>query len=122
MASHFAAHDSQYERLSRSNYKPQTAHRGHRGNNNGRRHHSHVGLVIGLVIVAIVAVCGACAFQLYRSAMTAKGHAEDMVTELSTLKEAVKSGSSFFGFSTIPFSLYILPSTLLQSTIPYFET
>lgn len=94
MASHFAAHDSQYERLSRSNYKPQTAHRGHRGNNNGRRHHSHVGLVIGLVIVAIVAVCGACAFQLYRSAMTAKGHAEDMVTELSTLKEAVKSGDT----------------------------
>lgn len=94
MASHFAAHDSQYERLSRSNYKPQTAHRGHRGNNNGRRHHSHVGLVIGLVIVAIVAVCGACAFQLYRSAMTAMGHAEDMVTELSTLKEAVKSGDT----------------------------
>jgi len=94
LASHFAAHDSQYERLSRSNYTPQTAHRGHRGNNNGRRHHSHVGLVIGLVIVAIVAVCGACAFQLYRSAMTAKGHAEDMVTELSTLKEAVKSGDT----------------------------
>ena len=94
MASHFAAHDSQYERLSRSNYTPQTAHRGHRGNNNGRRHHSHVGLVIALVIVAIVAVCGACAFQLYRSAMTAKGHAEDMVTELSTLKEAVKSGDT----------------------------
>lgn len=94
MASHFAAHDSQYERLSRSNYKPQTAHRGHRGNNNGRRHHSHVGPVIGLVIVAIVAVCGACAFQLYRSAMTAKGHAEDLVTELSTLKEAVKSGDT----------------------------
>lgn len=95
MASHFAAHDSQYERLSRSNYTPQTAHRGHRGNNNGRRrHHSHVGLVIGLVIVAIVAVCGACAFKLYRSAMTAKGHAEDMVTELSTLKEAVKSGDT----------------------------
>lgn len=94
MASHFAAHDSQYERLSRSNYTPQTAHRGHRGNNNGRRHHSHVGLVIGLVIVALVAVCGACAFKLYRSAMTAKGHAEDMVTELSTLKEAVKSGDT----------------------------
>ena len=94
MASHFAAHDSQYERLSRSNYTPHTAHRGHRGNNNGRRHHSHVGLVIGLVIVAIVAVCGACGFRLYRSAMTAKGHAEDMVTELSTLKEAVKSGDT----------------------------
>lgn len=94
MASHFAAHDSQYERLSRSNYTPQTAHRGHRGNNNERRHHSRVGLVIALVIVAIVAVCGACAFQLYRSAMTAKGHAEDMVTELSTLKEAVKSGDT----------------------------
>lgn len=94
MASHFAAHDSQYERLSRSNYTPHTAHRGHRGNNNGRRHHSHVGLVIGLVIVAIVAVCGACGFWLYRSAMTAKGHAEDMVTELSTLKEAVKSGDT----------------------------
>ena len=94
MASHFAAHDSQYERLSRSNYTPQTAHRGHRGNNNERRHHSRVGLVIALVIVAVVAVCGACAFQLYRSAMTAKGHAEDMVTELSTLKEAVKSGDT----------------------------
>jgi hypothetical protein len=53
-----------------------------------------VGLVIGLVIVAIVAVCGACGFWLYRSAMTAKGHAEDMVTELSTLKEAVKSGDT----------------------------
>ena len=36
---------------------------------------------------------------------------------------ATSDGASyFFGFSTIPFSLYILPSTLSQSTIPYFET
>lgn len=91
MASHFVAPDSQYERLSRSNYTPRNARRGHRGTNN-RRHHSHVGLVIGLVIVAIVAVCGACAFQLYRSAQTAKAHAEGVVSEIPTMKEALKSG------------------------------
>lgn len=91
MASHFVAPDSQYERLSRSNYTPRNARRGHRGTNN-RRRHSHVGLVIGLVIVAIVAVCGACAFQLYRSAQTAKAHAEGVVSEIPTMKEALKSG------------------------------
>lgn len=53
-----------------------------------------MGLVIGLVIVAIVAVCGACAFQLYRSAQTAKAHAEGIVSEIPTMKEAFKSGDA----------------------------
>lgn len=93
LASHFATNDNQYERLSRSNYKPQSARRGRRGGSGGRRG-SRTGLVIGLVIVAIVAACGACAFQLYRSATTAKAHAEGIVTKLSTLKDAVKNGDA----------------------------
>lgn len=65
---------------------------GGRGHGSGRG--KKVGIVIGIVLAVLLVVGGTCGVLLYRSAMTVRAQASELMAQVDPLKEAVKSGDA----------------------------
>ena len=53
-----------------------------------------VGLVIGIVLAVLLVVGGTCGVLMYRSAMSVKAQAQEIMDQVDPLKEALKSGDA----------------------------
>ena len=53
-----------------------------------------VGIVLGIVLAVILVAGGTCGFLLYRSAMTVKAQASELMAQVDPMKEALKSGDA----------------------------
>lgn len=84
MASHFATDSSPRSHGSRGAGKPR------RGPSTGKR----VGIVLGVVLAVLLVVGGTCGFLLYRSAMTVRAQAAELMDQVDPMKEALKSGDA----------------------------
>ena len=84
MASHFATDSSPRSRGSRGAGKPR------RGPSTGKK----VGIVLGVVLAVLLVVGGTCGFLLYRSAMTVRAQAAELMDQVDPMKEALKSGDA----------------------------
>lgn len=51
-----------------------------------------VGIVVAIVLAVLLVVGGTCGFLLYRSAMTVKAQAQELMDQADPLKEALKNG------------------------------
>lgn len=96
MASHFAPQDDKPRKKAapvrgaagRSRYY--AASRGGSGMSRGKK----VGLVIGIVLAVLLVVGGTCGVLMYRSAMSVKARAQEIMDQVDPLKEALKSGDA----------------------------
>lgn len=84
MASHFATDTGSRSR------GPQRGARPRRGLSTGKK----VGIVAGIVLAVLLVVGGTSGFLLYRSAMTVKAEASELMEQVDPMKEALKSGDS----------------------------
>lgn len=84
MASHFATDSSPRSHGSRGAGKPR------RGPSTGKK----VGIVLGVVLAVLLVVGGTCGFLLYRSAMTVRAQAAELMDQVDPMKEALKSGDA----------------------------
>ena len=53
-----------------------------------------VGIVVAIVLAVLLVVGGTCGFLLYRSAMTVKAQAQELMDQADPLKEALKNGDA----------------------------
>lgn len=100
MASHFAPPDDKPKKKaapargaagrSRSDASYYAASRGGGGMSRGKK----VGLVIGIVLAVLLVVGGTCGVLMYRSAMSVKAQAQEIMGQVDPLKEALKSGDA----------------------------
>lgn len=100
MASHFAPQDDKPRKKaaparsavgrSRSVAAYYAASRGGSGMSRGKK----VGLVIGIVLAVLLVVGGTCGVLMYRSAMSVKAQAQEIMDQVDPLKEALKSGDA----------------------------
>lgn len=100
MASHFAPQDDKPKKKaapargaagrSRSDASYYAASRGGGGMSRGKK----VGLVIGIVLAVLLVVGGTCGVLMYRSAMSVKAQAQEIMDQVDPLKEALKSGDA----------------------------
>lgn len=100
MASHFAPQDDKPKKKaapargaagrSRSDASYYAASRGGGGMSCGKK----VGLVIGIVLAVLLVVGGTCGVLMYRSAMSVKAQAQEIMDQVDPLKEALKSGDA----------------------------
>ena len=51
-----------------------------------------VGIVVAIVLAVLLVIGGTCGFLLYRSAMTVKAQAQELMDQADPLKEALKNG------------------------------
>ena len=84
MASHFATDPGTRSR------GPQRGGRPRRGLSTGKK----VGIVVGIVLAVLLVAGGTSGFLLYRSAMTVKAEASELMAQVDPMKEALKSGDS----------------------------
>lgn len=100
MASHFAPQDDKPRKKaaparaaagrSRSDAAYYAASRRGGGMSRGKK----VGLVIGIVLAVLLVVGGTCGVLMYRSAMSVKAQAQEIMDQVDPLKEALKSGDA----------------------------
>lgn len=100
MASHFAPQDDKPKKKaaparaaagrSRSDAAYYAASRRGGGMSRGKK----VGLVIGIVLAVLLVVGGTCGVLMYRSAMSVKAQAQEIMDQVDPLKEALKSGDA----------------------------
>lgn len=100
MASHFAPQDNKPKKKaspargaagrSRSDAAYYAASRRGGGMSRGKK----VGLVIGIVLAVLLLVGGTCGVLMYRSAMSVKAQAQEIMDQVDPLKEALKSGDA----------------------------
>lgn len=100
MASHFAPQDDKPKKKaaparaaagrSRSDASYYAASRGGSGMSRGKK----VGIVVGIVLAVLLVVGGTCGVLMYRSAMSVKAQAQEIMDQVDPLKEALKSGDA----------------------------
>ena len=100
MASHFAPQDNKPRKKtaparavaghSRSDASYYAASRGGSGMSRGKK----VGIVVGIVLAVLLVVGGTCGVLMYRSAMSVKAQAQEIMDQVDPLKEALKSGDA----------------------------
>lgn len=100
MASHFAPQDDKPKKKaapargaagrSRSDASYYAASRGGGGMSRGKK----VGIVVGIVLAVLLVVGGTCGVLMYRSAMSVKAQAQEIMGQVDPLKEALKSGDA----------------------------
>ena len=100
MASHFAPQDDKPKKKaapargaagrSRSDASYYAASRGGGGMSRGKK----VGIVVGIVLAVLLVVGGTCGVLMYRSAMSVKAQAQEIMDQVDPLKEALKSGDA----------------------------
>lgn len=100
MASHFAPQDDKPRKKAaparsvagrpRSDAAYYAASHGGSGMSRGKK----VGLVIGIVLAVLLVVGGTCGVLMYRSAMSVKAQAQEIMDQVDPLKEALKSGDA----------------------------
>lgn len=99
MASHFAPQDdparstsrgSSYSRSNASSYA--AARRG--GDPRGRHTGRTIAVVVGVVLAVLLVAGGTAGFLLYRSAMTVKAQASEIMAQTSSLADSLKSGDA----------------------------
>lgn len=64
------------------------------GRGHGSGHGKKVGIVIGIVLAVLLVAGGTCGVLLYRSAMTVRAQASELLAQVDPLKEAIKSGDA----------------------------
>lgn len=99
VASHFAPKDSRGSRArgsssySRSNVTRYSAAR--RGHGGGANHPGRVvGIVIGAVLAVVLVAGGTFGVLMYRSAMSVKAEASELMAQASVLKDSLKDGDA----------------------------
>lgn len=100
MASHFAPQDDKPKKKaapargaagrSRSDASYYAASRRGGGMSRGKK----VGIVVGIVLAVLLVVGGTCGVLMYRSAMSVKAQAQEIMDQVDPLKEALKSGDA----------------------------
>lgn len=100
MASHFAPQDDKPRKKaaparaavgrSRSDASYYAASRGGSGMSRGKK----AGIVVGIVLAVLLVVGGTCGVLMYRSAMSVKAQAQEIMDQVDPLKEALKSGDA----------------------------
>lgn len=100
MASHFAPQDDKPKKKaaparaaagrSRPDASYYAASRGGSGMSRGKK----VGIVVGIVLAVLLVVGGTCGVLMYRSAMSVKAQAQEIMDQVDPLKEALKSGDA----------------------------
>lgn len=91
MASHFAPQDNSKKKGGRQG-APATryAEPPQRGLSTGKK----VGIVLAVVLAVLLVAGGTSAFLLYRSAMTVRAQASEIMAQVDPMKEALKSGDA----------------------------
>lgn len=62
------------------------------GKGGGPSRGKKVGIVVAIVLAVLLVIGGTCGFLLYRSAMTVKAQAQELMDQADPLKEALKNG------------------------------
>lgn len=62
------------------------------GKGGGPSRGKKVGIVVAIVLAVLLVIGGTCGFLLYRSAMTVKAQAQELMDQADLLKEALKNG------------------------------
>lgn len=62
------------------------------GKGGGPSRGKKVGVVVAIVLAVLLVIGGTCGFLLYRSAMTVKAQAQELMDQADPLKEALKNG------------------------------